>query len=349
MWAIVKAAFRSITRSPSAVVFSIAFPLTFILVFGFISGGTTHLKLGVTTEANRHPFVESLHQVPAITFTVSSDTTALLKELSTAHLDGLIELTGDKKNVRLRTTTASPEKGELLVILVENNLLKFNLSQAHLEGKEMKLIAGKVEGRAYKTIDFILPGQLGFALLSTGVFGTAFVFFSLRQTLVIKRFFATPVNRAAIVMGECIARTAFALIGAVFIIVLGYFFFGFTLIHGWITALVMLAISLFGLIVFMGFGFIVSGLATSESVIPPIANIITLPQFLLAGTFFNIDVFPQWLQPLCRILPLTWLNDALRLVAFEGASLTQVLPKLGAIAVWGVIVYAVAFRTFKWE
>src|SRR6185436_7390629 len=63
-----------------------------------------------------------------------------------------------------------------------------------------------IPGREYKTIDFILPGQLGFSLLSAGVFGVAFMFFSLRNTLVLKRFFATPTNRTFIILGEGLSR-----------------------------------------------------------------------------------------------------------------------------------------------
>src|SRR5258708_24888997 len=48
-----------------------------------------------------------------------------------------------------------------------------------------------------------------------------------------------------------------------------------------------LLLSFLGLFVFMGFGFIVSSVAPNETVIPVLANIITLPQFLLAGTFFS--------------------------------------------------------------
>jgi ABC-2 type transport system permease protein len=99
----------------------------------------------------------------------------------------------------------------------------------------------------------------------------------------------------------------------------------------------------------MGFGFIISGVAKNESSIPPFANLITLPQFLLAGTFFSIDVFPSWLQPICRVLPLTYFNNAMRKIAFEGAHLTDTLPELGVIALWGVLVYAVAIKVFKWE
>ena len=111
----------------------------------------------------------------------------------------------------------------------------------------------------------------------------------------------------------------------------------------------MMVLSFFGLLVFMGFGFIVSGLATSESTIPPFANLVTLPQFLLAGTFFPVENFPVWLQPLCKILPLTHLNQAMRNVAFEGAHLTDCGPQLQYLLLWGIVLYAVAIKVFRWE
>jgi ABC-2 type transport system permease protein len=106
--------------------------------------------------------------------------------------------------------------------------------------------------------------------------------------LVLKRFFATPINRTFIVLGEGLSRVLFSLITAIVIIIIGRLFFGFTLVHGVQTFLEMMVLSFIGLLVFMGFGFIVSGLAKSDSSIPPFANLITLPQFLLGGTFFSI-------------------------------------------------------------
>ena len=204
-------------------------------------------------------------------------------------------------------------------------------------------------GREYRTIDFILPGQLGFSLLSSGVFGVAFIFFNLRQTLVLKRFFATPIKRTYIVFGEGLGRIAFQMITAIVILGVGHFAFKFTLVHGWLTFAELMILSLIGLIVFMGFGFIVSGLAPSESTIPPFANLVTLPQFLLAGTFFQVDNFPTWLQPFCRILPLTHLNEAMRNVAFEGAHISDCWPQLRVLLIWGIFTYAVAIKVFKWE
>jgi ABC-2 type transport system permease protein len=206
-----------------------------------------------------------------------------------------------------------------------------------------------IPGREYKTIDFILPGQLGFSLLSAGVFGVAFMFFSLRNTLVLKRFFATPINRTYIVLGEGLSRVLFSLITAVVIILFGRLFFGFTLVHGFETFLEMLVLSFIGLLVFMGFGFIVSGLAKNDSTIPPFANLITLPQFLLGGTFFSVEAFPKWLQPISKALPLTYLNTAMRKVAFEGLHLWDVRTEIGVLLLWGVVVYAIAIKVFRWE
>ena len=103
------------------------------------------------------------------------------------------------------------------------------------------------------------------------------------------------------------------------------------------------------LLVFMGFGFIISGIAKNESSIPPLANIITLPQFLLAGTFFSIDAFPKWLQPISRAMPLTYFNDAMRKISFEGAHLSDCWWQIAILLGWGAIAYTIAIKVFKWE
>jgi ABC-2 type transport system permease protein len=355
MLAIAKASFRSITRSPSAVVFTLVFPLIFILVFGFLSGGSMRVSLYLNqTSDTLNPVFQQLQHVPVIRFkegSVADMNIALQK----GKIDGILEIiknpAGSKTDYTtlLITSTASPEEGALAHSILDNIISKMNMSYAHIEHPMAELKQEEREGREYKRIDFILPGQLGFSLLSTGVFGTAFVFFSLRQTLVIKRFFATPVNRIYIVLGEALSRMVFSLLGAIFIITIGKFAFGFTLINGFSTFITMLTLCVFGLIIFMGFGFVVSGIAKSESTIPPLANIITMPQFLLSGTFFSIDVFPSWLQPICRALPLTYLNDAMRKVAFEGAGFIDISNQLLILSVWCIIIYLLAAKTFRWE
>ncbi|RYZ98968.1 MAG: ABC transporter permease [Sphingobacteriaceae bacterium] len=362
--AIAKASLKSILRSPSAVIFSLAFPLIFILVFGFIGGGGISVDVGVAKTCDTiNPVYKELQKVSIINLIHDQSPDELNKNLSKGSIDAVLDIRNNLKNndihnppfeVNVQYTKAS-SKGNILKSVLANIINGVNqVFQKRYLKKEaptslIQLNETIISGREYKTIDFILPGQLGFSLLSTGVFGTAFVFLSLRITLVIKRFFATPVKRVSIVLGEAIARITFALMGALFIILIGHFAFGFTLIHGFVTVVNMLILSTLGVIVFMGFGFVVSGIAKSESTVPPIANIITLPQFLLSGTFFPISAFPTWLQPISHALPLTYLNDALRKVAFEGAGLGDVTHQILIMAVWGVVIYTLAVKTFKWE
>lgn len=351
--ALAKASFRSIMRSPSAVVFTLAFPLIFILVFGFLGGGGVKVDLAIAPGSDlQNPIINALEQINVIHIIKDKEADEIKAELEKGHIAAVINVQKNTDNTpaylaNVQYTSASIDKGSILKSILAN--LMYTLNSKDIKPTVAQLNESTVQGRIYRTIDFILPGQLGFSLLSTGVFGTAFVFFSLRQTLVIKRFFATPVSRASIVFGEGIARIGFALCGAVFIILIGHFFFHFTLIHGVVTVLNMLLLAIIGLIVFMGFGFIVSGIAKSESTIPPISNIITLPQFLLSGTFFSIDAFPSWLQPISRALPLTYLNDAMRKVAFEGAGLWDVKHQILILSIWGIGVYIVAVKVFKWE
>lgn len=356
MRSLIKASLQGIFKSPSAIIFTIAFPLIFILVFGFLgNGGGYTIKVAAAPGSDTTSSLYTiLHQVPILKW-VAKDTASINKMLKQGDITATIAIRqqpeGAKPTYIIQLNAASTETDKAqqlknilagIIQLQDPEIQKREAALAKIEINETKV-------RDYKTIDFILPGQLSFSLLASGVFGTAFVFYNLRQTLVLKRFFATPVRKEIIVISEGIARMLFQLIGAIIIISIGHFAFGFTLFHGWVTFIEMLVVCAMALLIFMGFGFIISGIAKSESAIPPFANLITLPQFLLAGTFFSIDNFPKWLQPFCNALPLTYLNDALRKMAFDGAGFWEVRTDMLVLLLWGVIIYAIAGKTFKWE
>lgn len=357
MLAITKASLRAILRSPSAVVFSIFFPLIFILVFGFTgSGGGPVYKVVLSPGSDTaNVILDSLRKSKAVKFISYTDTALLQSDLLKGRITGVLNIINKNSEgkgpylLQFNSTTASADKWAGFLPVLENNISKIDrtLFAGRPSVAHVQPIIKQV--RQYRTIDFILPGQLGFSLLSSGVFGVAFLFFSLRQQLVLKRFFATPISRAYIVLGEGLSRVIFQLLTAIIIVGIGYFFFNFTLVHGLVTFAEIMMLSFLALLVFMGFGFVVSSVAKNESSIPPIANLFTLPQFLLAGTFFSIDAFPAWLQPISRALPLTYFNNAMRKIAFEGAHLTDCGIELAVLGMWGAIAYFIAIKVFRWE
>jgi ABC-2 type transport system permease protein len=366
MLAITRGSFRAILRSPSAVVFSLGFPMVFILVFGLIGGGGTSVSIAL-----RNPQDSSNYVIRALLASgvvrieknkkdgvyLEKDSMLMQKELLKGNIAAIVSIDSAQSpagftqyKILTQTSSSAADKYPILRMALAQTI---QIIEEHRIPEQFKIISVQelpvLPGREYTMIDFILPGMLGFSLLSAAVFGVAFVFFNLRQTLVLKRFFATPIDRKNIVFGEGLSRIGFQLLTSVVIILAGHYFFHFTLVNGIVTFLEMLALSFLGLVVFMGFGFIISSVSKSESAIPPFANIFTLPQFLLGGTFFSTQAFPKWLQGFCEILPLKQLNDAMRNVAFEGASLMDCGKQIGIMLLWGVVIYIVAIKTFKWE
>ncbi len=353
--ALIKASLQSIFKSPSAIVFGVAFPLIFIMVFGFLGGGKDPV-FSVANALNSDTSAilsKSLHQVPQLKWKSYTNQSEIDAALQNGNITATIEIqqpiATQPAQIIIHAASSGLKNIPALQAIVKQVI---QLQDPAIQQKMAAIANVQIrvqQVRAYKSIDFILPGQLGFSLLAGSVFGTAFVFFNLRQTLVLKRFFATPVRKEIIVISEGIARMLFQLLTSLVIIVIGHFAFGFTLVNGFWTGLEMLILSALGIIVFMGFGFVVSGLAKTDATIPPIANLITLPQFLLAGTFFSIDNFPKWLQPITKAMPLTYLNDAMRKIAFDGAHLWDVKLDVLVLCLFGVGIYLLASRVFKWE
>jgi ABC-2 type transport system permease protein len=94
---------------------------------------------------------------------------------------------------------------------------------------------------------------------------------------------------------------------------------------------------------------IFSSIAKSDAIIPLFINLFGFPQMLLSGTFFPITVFPQWLQDICNILPLTQFNNAMRKISFEGLHLYDTWKEIGILGIWIVIIYIVLAKVIRWE
>jgi ABC-type multidrug transport system permease subunit len=78
-------------------------------------------------------------------------------------------------------------------------------------------------------------------------------------------------------------------------------------------------------------------------------NLVMLPMWLLSGTFFSYQRFPESVHPLIRLLPLTALNDALRAVINSGEPLLASWSQLLLMAAWGLVSFTLAVRVFRWQ
>ncbi len=357
-FAIARASFLAMFRSPTSVVFSLLFPIIFILVFGeLVDPGALSIKVGVSPLCDTaSPVYKAIMSVHIVSPQTDMSEAAMTEALQKGKITAILNIKNDNGGfliphflVELETSNSSINKLPLLQSIIKQSVDGVNEKLFPKNFSAAKISVTTIPGRAYKQIDFILPGQLGFSLLMAGVFSSAFLLFSLRQSLVLKRFFATPITRFYLILGELLSRLFFQVVGFIIMVLLGYFLFQFTLVNGLLTFLEMLLFSVFGLIIFMGIGFVISSIIENESSIAPVANTITLPQILLCGLFFPIEGYPAWLQSFCKILPLTYLVDGLRKIAFEGTHIWQMPTQSLGLCCWTIISCIVTVKVFRWE
>lgn len=353
--AITKASFKAITRNPASLTFTIAFPLLVVLAFTFMPGKENQkLKIAFTqnTDTGAH-YVSALKEIEQIQFVNYQDSLDLLTKIEKKEINVLIDIQNNQQNNQPEITLSELQGNSIYTERMKAHLFKILLSQdTFLQNRinNQLLIQEQIlNHKEFRTIDYILPGQLGFALMAASIFGTGFVFLTLRNNLVLKRFFATPVRRETVLIAEGTARMVFQLLGAIVLILFGKIFLGLTLIHGFITFLNLLIISAIGVLVFMSLGFIAGSISDNETIVPLVSSLFALPQFILADTIIPIANFPEWLQPIANAMPLTYLNDALRAIAFQGHSLWEVRIEIGILLIWGIVGYLLAGKLFRWE
>jgi ABC-2 type transport system permease protein len=360
MWAITRAALRATFKSPQAVFFSLFFPIVLIMVFGALSGSRgISLDIAFEAQSDTSNLVYNAIKGSSVIKVKKGSENDLLDQLKKGRITALIDIRKlqdasgvVRYDLHIKTSSAGqndlPALQAVLKDAISREIAKQFPDQAGTSSY-INVSQEEVKGREYKMIDFYLPGMLGFSLIGAAVFGVSFLFFSLRETLVLKRMFATPVRKGYIVLGESIARVLFQLVMAVVLILFGTYFYEFTLAHGWITFMELLALCLLGLIVFIGFGFIISSVAKNQNVIPIYANLFMFPQYFLSGTFFSKTLLPAGMQKVVQFLPLTALNDAMRKVSFEGVHLNGVGKEILILLGWCVFAYGILIRIFKWE
>ena len=358
LWAITRASFKAIFAQPISIVFSLLFPIIFILIFGaFGSNGVPTQKIAVRAGSDTtNAIFDSLKANKYVRLSNYTDTALMRDELAKGKLTGILFIqpirdTAANKQylVHLQSSSASGTSLYLFLQSLENLVNEIELAGVAPSAKRFIIQPEVVEGQKYRQIDFVLPGQVGFSILFATLFGIAFTFYTLREQLVLKRFYASPVRRINILIGIGISRLFFQVVNVVVLILFGYFFLHFTLQHGFLTFLEMLVLSMILLFLLMGVGLIFSSVAKSDAVIPLFINLFGFPQMLLSGTFFPITVFPKWLQDICYFLPLTQFNNAMRKISFEGLHLIDTWEEIGILGIWIVLTYAILVKVIRWE
>lgn len=353
---------RRFFRDRLAIFFSIVFPLIFLFVFGALNSGTQDVsfRVALINQSNTQfakQFVDQAHDGKILKVDDEVTTLDAAKEkMVRSQLDAALVLPPDFGKVKAGQHYPS---GQVQLIYTANDQQSATALSSILDA-QFKAINGKyvtnvtpfsvsskqLNEKSLSQFDYTFAGLLGFAIIGMGIFGPVNVFPELKKMGILRRLSTTPLRVWQYFLATMIGQAIIGLISLAIMFAVAIAVFHLKVVGNPIELAIFLIL---GIISILGIGLALGGWAKNERQAAPLSNIVVFPMMFLSGTFFPRFIMPEWVQRVSDFLPLTPVIDGIRLIATEGAHLADILPQLGLVLGWTVIIYAIAFRVFRWE
>lgn len=194
-----------------------------------------------------------------------------------------------------------------------------------------------------KPINYLLPGMLSLAILSTGMVSLGIATAYERYYGVLKRLGSSPLPRGGLLLAKALSVLVVEIAQTILLLALAISLYGWRPQGSFWAALLVF---LLGSACFAGLGMLMAGGLRAEATLAG-ANALFLVFLLLGGSVLPVDHLPGFLADLARVLPAAPLTDALR-AAMTGTGALP-LSSVLLLALWSIIFLGLAARTFKWE
>jgi len=361
---------KSFTRDRAALFWTIAFPVIFIVLFGtlFSGGGSPNFKVGWVDQdgsAASAQLLQAFDGVQLLTIT-TTDQDAGLASTRDGKLDALIVVRkGFGAGVAAATgasggaggtapaqvaitlyadpshTSTSVTLGQIVTGVVTG------VNQA-LTGRPPVLTVATqpIQGTASLSgASYFVPSILAMAIMQLGIFA-AIPLVQQREKLILKRIGATPLPRWTLVGSNVLVRLVIAAGQTVIILAIGIGAFKVEVTGNWLAIVGFVAI---GSLAFTALGYVIASFARTEEAANGVTQVVQMPMMFLSGVFFPIALMPDWMQGVAKLLPLTYLGDALRQVMVGGSPFVPLAACFAILLGWLVVCMGISARFFRWQ
>jgi ABC-2 type transport system permease protein len=354
---------RGYLRNRFGLFFGLIFPVILILIFGAIfSGGSSGtINVYVQNQDTKAPpqadiasqFITALNSsstIRVITVNATEDFPKYLADHSAS--DGIVipenfsanYLAGHQVNVTVYGNPTSASSG-IVSGTVNGYANYFNLN--YYQKNAVPIIgieSATVNTQQTKYIDFLIPGLIGFSILTSPMFSLVNISSEYKKTKLFKQLSLTPLTKMEWLTSKMLWYIVLTIIGFILMVGVGVFAFGahVTLTAGLIPFLVL------GPMLFAALGMLVGTVTKSPETAGVVGNIVTFPMMFLSGTFFPISTMPQYLQTLAHILPLFYVIEGLNNVMVYGNAIGALID-FAVVAVITAIFFGLAVKLFKWR
>jgi ABC-2 type transport system permease protein len=332
---------REFLREKEAVFWVFIFPVLMTFALGIAFRNTapdqTPVAIEATADAKASEVAQLLSGSPEITATVMSPSEAA-QALRSGKVSIVVKPQNDSFEYRFDPTRPESRAARLML----DDVLQRGKGRADV----VKTGEERITEPGARYVDFLVPGLIGMNLMGSGLWGLGFTVVIARSRKILKRFAATPMRRSHYLFSFMLSRLVFLVLEVAAVIVFAWLVFDFTVRGSWLN---LALITVLGGFTFSGLGLLIAARPTTIEGVSGLMNFVMLPMWLLSGTFFSSERFPQVLQPFIKALPLTALNSVLRSVMNEGAALSSNWTPVAILLAWCLVSFVVALKIFKWQ
>jgi ABC-2 type transport system permease protein len=334
---------RGYLRNKFGLFFGLIFPVILILIFGAIfAGGSTgnvnvyaqNLDTGPfpTGQNLGTGFLEALNKSSTITVITVDPSENFSKYLADhSASDGIIipanftvnYVTGHQLNLTVYGNPTSSTSG-IVSGTVNGYANYFNLNYFQTKYNDttpaiIGITSATVNTQQTKYIDFLIPGLIGFSILTSPMFSLVNISSEYKKTKLFKQLSLTPLTKMEWLASKVIWYIVLTIAG---------FLLGPTL--------------------FAALGMLVGTVTKNPETAGVIGNIVTFPMMFLAGTFFPISSMPAYLQTFAHILPLFYVTEGLNNAMVYG-NISGAIADIAVLGVITLVIFVLAVKLFKWR
>lgn len=352
---------RGYLRNKFGLFFGLIFPVILILIFGaiFSGGGSGEINVYAQNQDTGLPdgtnvgsnFLIALNESSTLKVITVDPTTNFTKYLADhSSSDGVIipqnfsasYVTGQSVNITVYGNPASSSSG-IVSGTVGGFANYFNLQRFNATSL-ISIAPATVNTQQTKYIDFLIPGLIGFSILTSPMFSLVNISSEYKKNKLFKQLSLTPLTKIEWLTSKMLFYIFLTIAGFLLMVGVGIFVFDTNVtLNIWLIPFLVL-----GPMLFAALGMLVGTVTKNPETAGVIGNIVTFPMMFLAGTFFPISAMPEYLQTFAHVLPLFYITEGLNNVMVFG-NISGAIVDIAVISVITVVIFVLAAKLFKWR
>ena len=351
-------------RSKHTLFWTFAFPILLMLLFGAIFSVSDdprfvlHVQnqdiIGGESSPLSATFIDMLNETPVLNIKMVDPTENTAEYIDDEEVERLLLIPEgfhqscltSNASVILKTVPVEVDTSSATVRgIVESIVEIFNtVTTGESPPEVVKIEYESLVSENYRFIDLFVPGLIGMTLMTTGIFGAIGWNTRNRELGILKKLATTPLSKFEWIIGVVLFELVMCAVSTVAILTVGVLVFDLRVLPN-IYSIILIAA---GAITFPGIGMVIARFVKETDSADAAANAVSFPMMFLSGSFFPLEMMPDFLREIAKVLPLTYLNNGLRASMVYGNA-SSALYNTAILLVVGIVFIIIGSLITNWR